>query len=516
MGNPTASSWRRFADETFEETNKEVERLRLIEDSESEPYKSKYEAAKLLNTLEVTIVKTYLGISVADQGEEQSLDGKTSTGVLALSSAPSFSDGVAPNGMPEADVLEARRVLAKILHKLGSIDVETEHTGRGEFYLTEANREFDRQYASKPGGDAQEDLLISLQDSFNMLAIVWSGRADEDKSLGYLRKAEALYMEGKGRTDLTEALSLVGTTPPDGTPPCSVGARRKPGQVLDSGAVPPLERLFTTTAFYLAQVLGTKGDAAGSAGYCSLTLRRQLEAGDYRPNDWVENATQLAGYYAGVADDFGAAEHCLQAAEYVARVLNAGQGLDNKAGNEDGDGDAGPGGKESVTVGEDVVANMHIGWAAVHLQRLKLSGEAVTSGQGGGRPKERGPPLPADGAAALRPCFPSLDVSPPAPKGDVGQCLVRTFRDALTVFKAARARLNSALSHYVLDGFVTEHVNCLSYMSSALKCLAAFEHDPVRRARIHKRRTRGLEEVAAVINPRAFEVGWGGTEWLKH
>lgn len=65
--------------------------------------------------------------------------------------------------------------------------------------------------------------------------------------------------------------------------------------------------------------------------------------------------------------------------------------------------------------------------------------------------------------------------------------------DAKTLFKLANTQFKKALEYYVLDGYVTEHVQCQQGISQLYKHLTKLEQDKQRVVLMHQRRLESLE-----------------------
>ena len=130
-------------------------------------------------------------------------------------------------------------------------------------------------------------LVIDAIFSCNYLCLVDTGRSDNEKSLTRLEVADRAY---------AKALELVDV------------AGREETEVAD--ALAEIERLYTHTLFYLAQVHGAMNNPEQSAHYCEMTLIRQLpsalksqeeheideESAETTGLAWGNNATSLAKY----------------------------------------------------------------------------------------------------------------------------------------------------------------------------------------------------------------------------
>lgn len=81
---------------------------------------------------------------------------------------------------------------------------------------------------------------------------------------------------------------------------------------------------------------------------------------------------------------------------------------------------------------------------------------------------------------------------------------VRSFESARDVFKAGLSACTRALEFFVLDGFVTEHVEIHRLMSKLYKYLGAFETDLKRSAAMCGRRVALLAPLLSSLNPAIY------------
>jgi hypothetical protein len=81
---------------------------------------------------------------------------------------------------------------------------------------------------------------------------------------------------------------------------------------------------------------------------------------------------------------------------------------------------------------------------------------------------------------------------------------VTTFAQARDLFKASLSAFSRAKEHFVLDGFVSEHVGIATGISKIYKYLAFYETDGKRRAAMHLRRCAALVPILAELNPSVF------------
>lgn len=240
----------------FEENYAKSRKL-LDEDSkndpENNPYLSKYKAKDILQSMHVGL-KQLLG---------------SETGL---------------------DDIKIRAMLGVVLLNIGSIEIDTEELTASENTLTEAVE------LLEPHGNRPE-IVITLVSVYNNLGMLWFNRDEPMKSKTYLFKAKELYDAFKFTLELPLPIEHV-------------------VKELDeklTGDTSQLEKAFTLTLYYLAQVYGSLNKNLKSAVYCHITLRRQLELKDYDSIDWALNSATLAQVFAE-RDGFLQSRHHLAAA----------------------------------------------------------------------------------------------------------------------------------------------------------------------------------------------------------
>jgi hypothetical protein len=121
--------------------------------------------------------------------------------------------------------------------------------------------------------------------------MLWTNRNEPAKALPFLRDAEGIYKSGGGGSG-------------------------------GEGRTKKEEDGHTQTLFYLAQILGSMGQEDESASMCGACLRRQLESGDFTPDEWAQNTAQMAGFYVSKAC-WATARHCIAAADQVGRCTRS-------------------------------------------------------------------------------------------------------------------------------------------------------------------------------------------------
>ena len=81
---------------------------------------------------------------------------------------------------------------------------------------------------------------------------------------------------------------------------------------------------------------------------------------------------------------------------------------------------------------------------------------------------------------------------------------VNSMDDAKTLFKLANTQCKKALEYYILDGYVTEHVNIRQVMCAIYKALSRLEMNVDRRILMHERRVEMIEHLKGQLNPNAY------------
>lgn len=76
--------------------------------------------------------------------------------------------------------------------------------------------------------------------------------------------------------------------------------------------------------------------------------------------------------------------------------------------------------------------------------------------------------------------------------------------DAKTLFRLANTQFKKALEYYVVDGFVTEHVQIKQGISMCYKVLVKMEPDKSRQALMQQRRCESLEDLQSNLNPNTY------------
>lgn len=244
--------------------------LSAAENDESEPYKTKYEAQRIL-----TNYCAIAEVALAAGGE-------TRTAV--------------------EDVLAQARLIRGVIH------IQTEENSAGEASLLQGVEWVKERLLGELLGSADAPVVAIVEASCtavegcNYLALIYSGWDEPGRSLKYLRLAKAVFSAAARR------LRSVSSDASDPSSPLSAAART-------------LDSLYTHVLFYYAQIYGKLGATAVAAGYIEQTLLRQLREGSrgvgLDRTEWARNAMRISEFHRSRPRGWGAAAMCLAAADVV-------------------------------------------------------------------------------------------------------------------------------------------------------------------------------------------------------
>ncbi|XP_026463826.1 KIF1-binding protein homolog [Ctenocephalides felis] len=367
-----------------------------------------------------------------------------------------------------------------VLLNLGLICVETEELSAGEKFLTSCVSKLE-------GNHLKDDAILMTTNALNQLGILWSLRTKASKSKIYLDKAEQYYLDYKQTEskpiNITDIFSSDATTSEEG--------------------LLCLEKTYTLTLYYLAQVYGTLNEDLKSSLYCHVTLKRQLEFNDYESIDWALNAATLSQYFTE-KNGFKQARHHLAAAscildKYESVLENQVTDDETKAAN-----------LEQFKHRSADVARC---WSKYGLCLLSNSWERLMNHADD---PEDSPAcnLSSDLSALVLKddsniskqlqnfTFENLDLS--HYEKQISCDFVLTFDDAKLVFLTTQNWLNCAKEYYTLENLASEYAQIIMDYSQLFKYLALFEEDEDRQCKMHKRRIDQMEELVKNLNPQYY------------
>lgn len=284
-----------------------------------------------------------------------------------------------------------------------------------------------------------------VQDLFNHIGIILSDRDKCDEAFGYLQRAQEIYQMVVEHTKDLPQKSVMNNF--DKFLLKQQKGKNTEGDhfsfFINAGLdLKQMEAKYTTTLFVLAQVHSKLGNVEEGIKYCGMTMKRQLSANEYEIKDWVVNATTLADAFSA-RDHFCQAEYLLYAAYHVL--------------------------PDDLTKKKGLRAMVQMQLGQYYKKRLEVGVALYINGQ----------EYDIDMVSKKFVEFPELELKWPEIKN------VSSMEDAKTLFRLANTQFKKAVDHYVLDGYVTEHVQCKQALSICYKQLSKIETDVSRACLMH-------------------------------
>jgi hypothetical protein len=312
------------------------------------------------------------------------------------------------------------------------------------------------------------------QQIYNNLGIVFSNKGDLKKGLQFFGKAEQMYKmfcELASFNITNDFNSFMLSCSKDKTNDSCTDKLEFFNFFIDGGLdKKSLEKNYTMTIFYYAQAFTKLEFKKKAIKYCSLTLKRQIESNGIDLKDIIMNCNNLADFYME-NQYFAQAEYVLLAA------------LEILPKNED--------------IEEEHRASVQLHLGKYFLERLKFAVRQT---------KEQ---LWINENDELHSIvnkrivtFNTLNISWPKIED------VKDIEQAKLLFRLSNTQFKKALNFYVLDGYVTEHININKFISQLYKYLTFFETDNNRIFQMLDRRIGLLEPIIKEINPKTFIVQW--------
>ncbi|XP_063536248.1 KIF-binding protein-like [Cydia strobilella] len=408
-------------------------------DPETEPYLSKYKAKELLLTMRESLTKII-------------------------------------GSQTDLDRLKLDAMMGTVLLNIGIISMDTEELTASEKVLTEAV-DLLSENSLKP------EVITTVLNIYNNLGILWSSRDNPESAKVFLLKAKELYESFKCTLQMPLPIEQM-----------IVNFEETP--VSDFML---LEKAYTLTLYYLAQVYGTLKENLKSGVYCHSTLRRQLQYLDYEPIDWALNSATLSQFFAE-QNGFYQSRHHLAAASTILDKYE--EKMMKSPSNDDAF-------LAKVETFKHRSADVARCWAKYCLLLMtaskarlmtdsEMSADAVTD-MSNLKLEDKGNICDGDIKNLI---FPDLDVSSYEKK--ITDKFLLTYQDAKEVFLSCQSWLNKAKEYYKLDTLASDYIELVQDSSQAYSYLAFFEEDDERRAKMHKRRIDMLEELIKEINPTYY------------
>lgn len=336
----------------------------------------------------------------------------------------------------------------RVQHKLGLNYMECEELTIGSELLGEA--------VDKLGKGDNTDFIGEICSALNNIGLVKSQRDLPKEAYGRLRESFNMY---KKATKLKASGALE----------------------LDEEKWSSIEDAHTHCLYYLAQVYGQLQKADESAKFCQMTLVRQVTHKTFVKRDWITNAIGLAIYFSSNRR-FQQAHHCLTAAQSMLEPgvlpLKALEGEDGKDEDEDRD--------------RRQIADLCRAWGSFHLHWLRISEQRYLERQAAQECKEDRKQYPLV-------LFEGLQLPEP-PK-----CVYATsYEEARDIFKKGFSWFQQALKHYVLDGYVSDHIHICQDISQLYKHLSSFEANFDRCGKMQRRRIHLLEPLIKDLSTKYY------------
>ena len=230
------------------------------------------------------------------------------------------------------------------------------------------------------------------------------------------------------------------------------------------------EHNYTLTLFFYAQAFTKLRFRKKAIKYCSQTLKRQIDYNEYELKDALMNCINLS-------DFFMENQHYAQA-EYI--LISAMSLL-----------------PEDVTKKKKLRAAVQKQLGKYFLERLRFAVSQARSNIYISQNEE----LSAKVNKMIT-TFTTLNIVWPKIED------VRSVEQAKILFRLANTQFKKALEFYLMDGYVTEHIEISRDISQLYKYLIEFETDNNRIVAMLERRINLLEPIVSTINHKVYVVQW--------
>uniref|UniRef100_A0A2P2IAL2 KIF-binding protein n=1 Tax=Hirondellea gigas TaxID=1518452 RepID=A0A2P2IAL2_9CRUS len=389
------------------------------------------------------------------------------------------------------------RLLAVSL-QLGLIAVSVQEPSTGEEHFSHVIQSLE-QRAHHP---RCINLLLS---ALNQMGLLWAERFENAKAKHYLLKSSEHYNKYKEDSSCVAPIAISDLflkvkecedhTSGDGLTAGNIMTVADEGETDNANAGQlghwaDFEQLHTYTFYFLAQVCGHLDESADSARYCHATLHRQLaDTIAFEPLEWSNNASQLSVYYSSQKDYKMACY--LMSASWIMLGNNAPPC--NSA-------------KELHTRYQSVKVELEqrIGSYCVKiLQDSEYALEAENENPVATANSEE----PSHSASSQWEEKKFVGLDPEAVEsleGKLPGCLVKDYEGARVAFLVGLEHLEKVSSYFTLSDHASRHTEAVQSISRLYQGLAAFEPQPDRRSKMHKRRVDLLLNLLNELNPQFY------------
>jgi len=328
------------------------------------------------------------------------------------------------------------------------IDYETEETGPSLRAIKSARDLLEEDFSD------DTRLLLFWTSVLNHYALIQSSFSELENALKALDQSKHLYLKWKQNPDqkvlqLEDAFLDVDSSPDDET---KINLEAK------------IEKNYTETIYFMAQVLQNLGQNDKSAILCMETLKRQAVSGEFDPLDWAVNAATFCQYFASHGD-FSTARHLLASAMVMIDKVNSSD-------------------DELFTKRRHDLDRIFVKYCLM-LMESHSSHSTVPSSCSTDRVLEYSVVLEIEE---------SIPVSVPT-----------MYEDAILIFQAAQRHLSDATSYFTLETHASDYADCILDESKLYRLLALFQTQDVSKVcKLHKRRIDLLEHLVKELNPTHF------------
>ncbi|CAG9318986.1 unnamed protein product [Blepharisma stoltei] len=341
----------------------------------------------------------------------------------------------------------ARAAQAIIEYLLGVNHFETEE-------ITESNKHYKKSLKRLLSLHKRDQgrYINTFQDVLNALGILACNRGESQLGLEYFFQAQALYqgIQTLKRTSFSHNFKdfLTGV--------------ENFRFIIDGGVNhKKAEQNYTLTLFYMAQAYSKLGEKEKSAKFCAETMERQIRSDDYDIKDWAVNAINMAEYY----NECGNLNQALYTLQCGMAIIK--------------------------TPKKKLESSLHMQIGRCYISFLDL----------GVKLHQEKAPIPE---SVYQQCMIFEPLNIPFPRIEPPL----NIDSAKELFKLANTSFKHALDYFVIDGYVTEHIEMKRDISSLYRLLSYFEMDENRIIAMAQRRLELLEGYTRDINKQAYSQLW--------
>lgn len=344
-------------------------------------------------------------------------------------------------------------------YQLAVVAIEVEECSVGDKHLENAAKQLQEHF------DQDLQLILFHLKVYNSIGLIRSSFSDYEKALFVLQKVEHLYKDWTAcradnpafrTSDLNAAFHLATATSTD---------ELSSGDSNLSPVAREVEKEYTQTVYYMAQVLEKMGQSGPAAKYCTQTLVRQFHSGDFDFIDWSVNAATLSQYYA-----------CHNMFLIARRLLAVAEVRLDKVPDDDEN--------ELLKKRHADLDRIFVKYCMILLD--KEDGDQTNSED--------------DGSVLLSISDEEVtrhEQGIPVAKAD-------SCDSALAIFLFANKRLANATNFFTLSEHASDHADCVLDQSRLYQLLIQFQSELGKICKMHKRRIDLLQQLLADLNPVYF------------